>query len=81
VLSAAVIGSPWSNIVTTAVACLDTCVQVGKEHRDGRWPSSCQKCRVISRPHIAGVKTTANGKLNDRCRLATELLVTSLQKM
>ena len=80
-LSAAVVSGPWSNIVTAADTCLHMCVQAGEEHRDGRWLASCRKSRVISRPHIAGVKTTANRTLNDRCRLAAELLVTSLRKI
>ena len=46
---------------TVTAADADTCVRAGKEHRDGRQPV---------------VKTTANRKLNDRCRLAAELLVT-----
>ena len=60
--------SPVTNIVSA-------CVQAGEEHRDGQRLAGSRKSSVISRPHTAAVKTTANRKLNDRCRLAAELLV------
>ena len=81
---------PWFTIiVTSAVACLDTCVRAGGRARSIRtvgmaWrPASSQKSRVISalhRPHTAAVKTTEDHKLNDRWRLAAELLVTLCKK-
>ena len=70
--------SPSTNIVTAADACLDTCVWAGEEHRDGQWTAGSRKSRVISRPHTAAVKTTANRKLNDRCNLwqsASDIIV------
>jgi len=59
--------SPFTNIVTAAVACLDTCVRAGEQHQDGRRPAGSRKSRIkrAAQATHSAVKTTANRKLND----------------